>query len=86
MLDVVEGEGFFVGTGPQDRTYVEFGGGVGQNERGELPQVGDRVNVTGPVRPSPQEPEQTLKLSAEQAQVVRERGAYVNADRGEGVG
>lgn len=81
MLSVVEGEGFFVGTGPQDQTYVEFGGAVGENEQGEVPQVGDRVDLAGPVRPSPEDPAQTLNLPAAPATAVREQGAYVNADR-----
>lgn len=83
VQEVVQDEGFFVGTSQQDRVYVEFGGDVGENEANAAsftPKVGDEVNLTGPVRPSPAEPEQTLNLDPEDAEQVRKQGIYVNAD------
>jgi len=73
--------GFFVGTDETDRQYVEFGGKVGVDEPGsDRPQVGDTVVLRGPVRPAPEDPETTLKLSADDAAFVKEQGAYVNAE------
>jgi hypothetical protein len=73
-------EGFWVGSSQQDRVYVEWGGDVGANEADYQPNVGDKVDLTGPVKAAPQDPEQTLNLSADDAQLVRSQGAYVNAD------
>jgi hypothetical protein len=73
-------EGFWVGSSEQDRVYVEWGGDVGADEADYQPKVGDKVNLTGPVRAAPQDPEQTLNLSTDDAQLVRSQGAYVNAD------
>jgi hypothetical protein len=73
-------EGFWVGSSEQDRVYVEWGGDVGADEADYLPEVEDKVKLTGPVHAAPQDPEQTLNLSPEDAQLVREQGAYVNAD------
>jgi hypothetical protein len=73
-------EGFWVGSSAQDRVYVEWGGDVGADESDFQPNVGDKVNLTGPVKAAPQDPEQTLNLSADDAQLVRSQGAYVNAD------
>ena len=42
--------------------------------------MGDTVDLTGPVRPAPEDPAQTLKLSEADAKTVSERGSYVNAD------
>ena len=73
--------GFFVGTDETDRQYIEFGGKVGEDEPGsDRPQVGDTVVLRGPVRPAPENPETTLKLSAADAAFVEEQGAYVNAE------
>lgn len=73
--------GFFVGTDETDRQYVEFGGKVGVDEPGsDRPQVGDTVVLRGPVRPAPEDPEATLKLSSADAAFVKEQGAYVNAE------
>ncbi len=73
--------GFFVGTDGTDRQYVEFGGKVGVDEPGSnRPQVGDTVVLRGPVRPAPEDPEATLKLSADDAAFVKGQGAYVNAE------
>ncbi len=79
VLSVV-GSGFFVGTGEEDRQYVEYGGEVGEDEADvELPAVGDTVGLKGEVRPAPEDPAQTLKLEEADAQLVVDRGAYVNA-------
>jgi hypothetical protein len=83
VQEVVQDEGFFVGTSEQDRVYVEFGGEVGQAEQGaqvtnEL-QVGDVVDLEGEVRPAPEQPGQTLNLDQADADRVREQGVFVNA-------
>ncbi len=44
------------------------------------PGRADVVDLTGPVRPAPQDPAQTLNLEAADAQVVEQQGGYVNAD------
>jgi hypothetical protein len=73
-------EGFWVGTSDQDRTYVEYGGDVGTDEADFRPEVGQRVNLTGPVRPAPQDPARTLNLSDKDSETVRSQGGYINAD------
>jgi hypothetical protein len=83
VQEVVKDEGFFVGTSREDRVYVEYGGDVGETESGSgsyTPAVGDEVNLSGPVRPSPEDPEQTLNLARDDAQQVREQGIYINAE------
>lgn len=81
VQSVVKDEGFWVGSSQQDRVYVEYGGDVGTNEnQGVEPNVGDRVNLTGPVRPAPANPAQTLNLSTADGRLVSEQGGYVNAD------
>jgi hypothetical protein len=72
--------GFFAGTSPQDRVYVEWSSAVGENEANFVPKVGERVNLRGPVRPAPANPAQTLKLQPQDAELVRSQGAFVNAD------
>jgi hypothetical protein len=71
--------GFFAGTSPQDRVYVEWSSAVGENEADFVPKPGERVNLRGEVRPAPANPAQTLKLQPEAAEVVRSQGAFVNA-------
>ena len=73
-------EGFWVGTSDQDRNYVEYGGEVGTDEADFRPEVGQRVNLTGPVRPAPQDPARTLNLSDKDSETVRSQGGYINAD------
>lgn len=73
-------EGFWVGSSEQDRVYVEWGGTVGSNEADYRPTVGEKVNLTGPVRPAPENPETALKLNAADAELVRTHGGFVNAD------
>jgi len=78
----VTDSGFFVGTSAQDRRFVEWGGDVGEDEAGDVfrPQVGDRVDIQGPIKEAPQDPAQTLDLAEDEAALVSEQGAYVNAD------
>jgi hypothetical protein len=79
---IVEGQGFWVGTSQSDRLYVEYGGEVGKTESGFKPSaVGERVDLDGPVHAAPANPEETLKLSADDAAQVREQGAYINANK-----
>jgi len=75
-------EGFFVGMSDTDRVYVEYGGGVGSDESdGYKPKQGDKVNLTGPVKAAPEDPAKTLKLAdAADADLVKQQGAYLNAD------
>ena len=74
--------GFFVGTSAQDRRFIEWGGDVGENEAGDIfrPEVGDKVNLSGPIKEAPADPAQTLDLPDDEATLVSEQGAYVNAD------
>ena len=84
VQSVVKDEGFWVGSSKQDRVYVEFGGDVGTNEnQGFEPKVGDHVNLTGPVRPAPANPAQTLNLPTADARMVSRQGAYINATNAE---
>ena len=80
VQSVVKDEGFWVGTSAQDRVYVEYGGDVGADEnQGTEPSVGDKVDLTGEMRPAPQDPARTLNLSDQDAQQVSRQRAYVNA-------
>jgi hypothetical protein len=74
--------GFFVGTSAQDRRFVEWGGDVGEDENRDIfrPKVGDKVNLRGPIKEAPQDPAQTLDLPEDDAALVSEQGAYVNAN------
>jgi len=75
-------EGFWVGSGQRDRVYVEWGGDPGGREAaGFRPSQGDSVDLIGPVQPAPADPARSLRLNAEEAQLVRSQGAYVNATR-----
>jgi hypothetical protein len=75
-------EGFFVGSSSSDRVYVEWGGDIGENEASRFqPKEGDKVNLTGPVQAAKAEQLRKLKLSAEDRELVRSQGAFVNADR-----
>ncbi len=78
----VTDSGFFVGTSAQDRRFIEWGGDVGENEAGDIfrPEVGDKVNLSGPIKEAPQDPAQTLDLPEDEAALVSAPGAYVNAD------
>lgn len=75
-------EGFFVGSSSTDRVYVEWGGDVGTDEASRFqPNQGDKVNLTGPVEAAGPVQLRKLKLSAEDLELVRSQGAFVNADR-----
>jgi hypothetical protein len=81
VQSVVQDEGFWVGTSSQDRVYVEYGGDVGENEpQNAEPAVGDKVNLSGEMRPAPEHPGRTLRLADQDAQQVSRQGAYINAD------
>ncbi len=85
VQSVVDDDGFWVGTSQSDRVYVEYGGDVGETEEGSsfVPAVGDRVDLSGPIRPAPQNPGRTLRLRQADNDLVRRQGAYVNADTAE---
>ena len=79
--------GFVVGKTGTDPTsseavFVEYGSKVGGDEDGSTYQakVGDTVDLTGPVKKAPENPGHTLELDAAEATLVRDQGAYVNAD------
>jgi len=80
VLSVVGARGFVVGTGEMNRIYVEFGT-VGEDEVGTPPEVGDDVDLSGPLKAAPLEPERALDITGEPAEIVRQRGAYVDARR-----
>jgi hypothetical protein len=81
VQSVVQDEGFWVGTSSRDRVYVEYGGDVGENEpQNAEPAVGDKVNLSGEMRPAPEHPGRTLRLADQDAQQVSRQGAYINAD------
>ena len=86
VQSVVGNEGFWVGTSQTDRVYVEYGGDVGEDEARFRPEVGDVVDLDGPVRPAPEDPAQTLNLEDADAEQVRTQGAYVNAETVEEAG
>ena len=62
-----------------DRGAAIDQGDVGTDEATYLPKVGEKVNLTGPVRPAPEDPAQTLNLKAADADLVRSQGGYINA-------
>lgn len=69
VQSVVQDEGFWVGTSSRDRVYVEYGGDVGENEpQNAEPAVGDKVNLSGEMRPAPENPGRTLRLADQDAQ------------------
>ncbi len=80
VLSVVGARGFVVGTGETNRIYVEFGT-AGEDEVGPPPEVGDDVDLSGPLKAAPLEPERALDIAGEHAEIVRQRGAYVDAQR-----
>ena len=79
VQSVVPRQGFWVGASKDDRLYVEYGGNVGENEPGSQPKVGTKVNLAGPVRNAPPDPQKTLNLSGPDAAQVKEQGVYINA-------
>lgn len=80
VQSVVKSQGFWVGSSQSDRVYVEYGGNTGENEPGGQPKEGAKVNLTGPVKAAPADPESTLNVSAPEAEQIRSEGAYINAD------
>lgn len=80
-------QGFWVGTSEQDRVYVEYGAKAGGTEEGAAfkPQVGQKVNLEGPVRPAPEQPGRTLRVPVADEKLIKQQGAYINADRVEPV-
>ena len=83
VLSVIKGVGFWVGTSQQDRMFVEYGSKAGGDETQQTfeAKVGQRVNLVGPVQKAPADPEQTLRISGDDARRVTEQGAFINADR-----
>ena len=72
--------GFLVGTSELDAIYVEYGAVTGKNERGAFrPEVGQRVDLSGVVRPAPPDAAAALHLTAKQARSVVERRGFINA-------
>jgi hypothetical protein len=88
VQSVVKDQGFWVGGSARDRVYVEFGGQAGKAESRSayVPKAGQKVNLTGPVRAAPKDPEEVLKLKGPDAALVRKQNAYVNADTVEPAG
>ena len=81
VQQIIPNEGFFVGTSKQDSVYIEYGGAAGKTEGGYKPkQVGEKVNLDGPVRPAPADPADTLRLPEAEAAKVKQQGAYINAN------
>jgi len=73
-------EGFFVGSSTKDRVYVEWGGDVGADEATFQPEVGQRVDLSRPVKAAPEKAARVLNLDKTDAQLVKRQGAYVNAE------
>lgn len=81
VQQIIPNEGFFVGTSKKDSVYIEYGGAAGKSEGGYKPkQVGEKVNLDGPVRPAPEDPTKVLRLPAAEAAKVKQHGAYINAN------
>ena len=85
--------GFVVGTPGTDPTrpeavFVEYSSKVGGDEAATSykAKVGDTVDLTGPVKEAPSNPGRTLALEAAEAKLVKDEGAYVNADTVKQVG
>lgn len=84
VQEVVKGQGFWIGSSAKDRVYVEFGGDVGSDEQPGTDVgivTGDRVNVTGEVRPAPQDPAKALNLDERSAKLVEREGIFLNAKK-----
>lgn len=85
--------GFVVGTPGTDpasarAVFVEYSSKVGADEAATSykAEVGDTVDLTGPIKEAPSDPGRTLALEAGEAKLVRDEGAYVNADTVKEVG
>ncbi len=78
----VDGDGgFWVGSGQDQRTFVEYGPAAGSDEATQMPKVGDTVNLTGPVAEPPKQPGRTFHIPVSSEKVILEQGGYINADR-----
>lgn len=82
VVKVVGQQGFWVGRSETDRVYVEYGAKAGTAEAGAefKPKVGDTVDLTGEVRPAPEQPGRTLKVEADDEALITQQGAFLNAD------
>lgn len=80
VQQVDPGAGFFVGGGKGERTFVEWGPKAGTDEATTMPEVGDRVDLTGPVAEAPRQPGRTFGVPVASERVILKQGAYVNAD------
>ncbi len=61
---------------------MEWGGDVGEDEASRFqPKKGQKVNLTGPVQAATPETLGKLKLSAEDAALVKSQEGFVNADQ-----
>ncbi|MDP8908620.1 MAG: hypothetical protein M3N47_05785, partial [Chloroflexota bacterium] len=79
VQSVVEG-GFWVGRSQTDRVYVKCRREIGDNESTFDPTVAAKVNLTGRVRPAPDDPRTALRLNPPDSDLVRRQGAYIDAD------
>ena len=81
VVQVLGRSGFFVGGGPGERTFVEWGPRAGGDEATTMPKVGDRVDLTGPIERPPEQPGRTFGIPVPSEKVILEQGGYINADR-----
>lgn len=81
VVQVLGRSGFFVGGGPGERTFVEWGPRAGGDEATTMPKVGDRVDLTGPIERPPEQPGRTFGIPVPAEKVILEQGGYINADR-----
>ena len=79
----VGGSGFFVGgeNGTDEQIYVEYGAKTGEDEPSQdyEPQEGDIIDLSGELRPAPENPADARELEADDAVAVATRGVFVNA-------
>jgi hypothetical protein len=80
---VANDEGFWVGDSPSDRVFVAIDPRT-ETTLGTV-RVGDRVNLEGRVRDAPGDAERRFDLTADDAELLDEQGAYVDADDVESV-
>ena len=78
----VDGDsGFFIGSGKDQRTFVEYGPAAGTDEATQMPKVGDTVDLSGPVAEPPKQPGRTFHIPVSSEKIILEQGGYINADR-----
>jgi hypothetical protein len=80
VVQVDRNAGFFVGGGKGERTFVEWGPRAGGDEATQMPEVGDRVDLTGPVAEAPKQPGRTFGVPVASERVILKQGGYINAD------